>query len=390
MNKDQQLLTLTEAVFSLLKKSDYPATLTLGQCALALAMSKSTFQRKLIQEESSYKHIQSKFLNELCVHDLLSNEIKIDDLAIKLGYSERATFERAFQNQFGLSPSQFRKLATVGDDKANKDNLVKTAKSMPPMPESTQQLLQEKEQNSLDVERVVEIVEKDPIFVGRLMGLASKAIYGFTPKDLQQAISRNLGINTVLNLAVVYAVKDGLQDYVEPSIIDQYTKAFLIAPKFFQQVRKSTSVAIKLDIALTEQILTFALLGVFLLSHKETNNYRLMQHSLQGIDDLNSLNHHLNDSIGIGIYAASTLMLSLWHIDAGLIKQLAHLDKVSQQKVKASKQDELVLFMLSCLYASAKGWQDDSALVQKAELLNIGNFSDLKSQFFNAGQVCYR
>jgi hypothetical protein len=78
-------------------------------------------------------------------------------------------------------------------------------------------------------------------------------------------------------------------------------------------------------------------------------------------------------------------MLSLWHIDAGLIKQLAHLDKVSQQKVKASKQDEWVLFMLSCLYASAKGWRDDSELVKKAELLGIGNFSDIKTQFFNAG-----
>jgi hypothetical protein len=162
------------------------------------------------------------------------------------------------------------------------------------------------------------------------MGLASKAIYGFTPKSLQQVISRNLGINTVLNLAVIYAVRDGLQDYVEPNIINQYTKAFIIAAKFFQQVRKSTSFAKNLDIALTEQILTFPLLGIFLLSHKETNNYQLMQHSLQGIDDLNSLNNHVKESIGCSIYSASSLMLSLWHIDAGLIKEVTHLDKVSQ------------------------------------------------------------
>mgnify|MGYP000379599665 FL=1 len=67
MNKEQQAITLTEALFSLLNKCDFPSTLTLEQCASAQAMSKSTFQRKLIQEETSYKHIQSKFLNELCV-----------------------------------------------------------------------------------------------------------------------------------------------------------------------------------------------------------------------------------------------------------------------------------------------------------------------------------
>lgn len=385
MNKYQQSISLTEVVTTLLKECDFPSTLTIEQCASKLAMSKSSFRRKLVQEETSYKHIQSKFLNELCVQALLTNQMKIDDLAIKLGYAERATFERAFQSKFGLRPSQFRNLAKVEGDNGNEDNLTQIAQSIPPLPESTRQLLMEKEQDSLDIERVVKIIEKDPVFVGRIMGLASKAIYGFTPKNLQQAISRNLGINTVLNMAVVYAVKDGLQEYVEPNIIDQYTKSFLIAPKFFQQVRKSLGFTIKLDVALIEQILTLALLGVFLLSHKGTNNYQLMERSLQGVDDLNSLNNHVQQSIGTSIYSASSLMLSLWHIDAGLIKELTHLDKVTQQKEKASKREELILFMLSCLYTFSKGNKNFNELEEKAELLNINNFLEIKAQFFNAG-----
>jgi len=384
MNEVQQSFKLTEATIALLKQCDFPSTLTIEQCALDLAMSKSSFRRKLIQEETSYKHIQSKFLNELCVQALLSDQVKIDDLAIKLGYSERATFDRAFQAKFGIRPSQFRKLANIGNENGCKDNFAKIAESMPPMPRSVLQLLQEKEQESFDIQKVINIIEKDPIFMGRVMGLASRAIYGYTPKSIQEAIGRNLGINTVVNLAVIYSVKDALQEYVEPSVIEQYTQAFLIAPRFFQHVRKSTDFSGELDIALIEQLLIFSLLGVFLLSHRETSKYQLMLHSLQGIDDLTSLNNHVNESLGASIYSASSLMLSLWHIDASVIKQLTHLDKVSQQRIKGSKQDELILFMLSCLYAFSKGIEDYSDLSQKAELLNIGGFLEIIEQLFNS------
>nr|MBL0712035.1 hypothetical protein [Colwellia sp.] len=101
------------------------------------------------------------------------------------------------------------------------------------------------------------------------MGLASRAIYGKTPLNVQEAISRNLGMNTVVNLAVMYAVSDALQEQVNQVIIDQYTQTFLIAPKLFKLVRKSLNGAVKFDISLTEQLLIFSLLGIFLLNHKK-------------------------------------------------------------------------------------------------------------------------
>jgi AraC-like DNA-binding protein len=70
-------------------------------------MSMTTFKRKLTQEKTSYKLIQSKFLNEFCVKVLITMQTKIDDLAIKLGYSEKATFERVFRHRFGITPSNF-------------------------------------------------------------------------------------------------------------------------------------------------------------------------------------------------------------------------------------------------------------------------------------------
>lgn len=384
MNHLQRSLTLTEATNNLLSQCDLPASLTIEQCATSLAMSMTSFRRKLTQEESSYKLIQSKFLNELCVTALLIKDIKIDELAIKLGYSERATFERAFRQKFGITPAQFRELSLIGNEHSSHKKLIEIAQNMPPMPGSCRQLLDEKEQNSLDLQRVVEIVSKDAIFSARIMGQASKAIYGKTPKSLQEAISRNLGVAVVVNFAIVYAMKDALQDSVEQKIINQYSEAFLLAPKLFQRIRKSLATDIKFDNALTEQVLVFALLGVFLLSHKSAYKHKFMLYSLQGIDDLHSLNHHIRASMGISVYSSSSLMLSLWHIDANLVKQLNHLDKVTQLRAKSSEQDELVLFMLSCLYFSAAGHTDFSALEQKAALLNIDDFAEIKAQLFHA------
>jgi hypothetical protein len=40
--------------------------------------------------------------------------------------------------------------------------------------------------------------------------------------------------------------------------------------------------------------------------------------------------------------------------------------------------------MLSCLYAFSKGSQDFSELNEKAELLSINNFADIRTELFNA------
>jgi len=384
MNHIPRSLVLTEKVNNLLRQCDLPASLTIEQCALSLAMSMTSFRRKLAQEETSYKLIKSKFLNELCVKALLTKHIKIDELALKLGYSERATFERAFRQKFGVTPSKFRELSLIGNDHSSHKKLIEIAENMPPMSSSCRQLLDEKDKDNLDIQRVVEIVSKDVIFSARIMGLASKAIYGKTPKSLQEAVSRNLGVGMVVNFAIVYAMKDSLQDHVEQAVIDQYSEAFLLAPKLFRRIRKSLASTIKFDVVLTEQVLVFALLGIFLLSHKHSYKHKLILHSLQGVDDLCSLNNHVRESAGISVFSSSSLMLSLWHIDANLVKQLNHLEKLSQLRAKSSEQDELILFMLSCLFFYAAGHEDFSELEQKAELLNIEDFAEIKVQLFQA------
>jgi len=378
-----QALRLTEAVHQLLANSELPALLTIERCASQLAMSATSFRRKLSQEETSYKQIQAKFLNEFCVQALLAQQYNIDDLAIKLGYSERATFERAFRQKFGITPSKFRELAMLGQEKGARQQLISIAEQLPPIPDTCQQLLQKKDEDSLDTQLVVNIIRQDPIFSGRIIGLASKAIYGKTPKDLKEAVSRNLGVNTVVNFTVLFAVRDVLQNQIEPLLIERYSEAFMVAPKLLKTIRKSGVDVSGFDFPFTEQLVMFGLLGTFLLAHKSTFQHELMLHSLQGIEDLHSLNQQLKITHGMSIFSASALMLSLWHLDARIIKQLTHLERVSLHADKVNQEDKLVLFMMSCLYQMAARHTDYTQLAEQSELLGITNFDEIERLLHN-------
>ena len=372
----QTNLALTETVNKLLAQSSVPAALTIEHCAKTLSMSMTSFRRKLAQEETSYKLIQQKFLNELCVQALLIKKPRIEELATSLGYSERATFERAFRQKFGITPSRFRELSLNPKGK-NDQGLIATANELPPMPDSCAKLLAERDKGTLDLNNAVAIVEKDLVFSGRIIGLASKAIYGKTPNDLREAIARNLGVNTVVNLAVLFALKDALNMHVEPVIIERYCQVFAFAPKLLQLTKKHASAAWFKDAVLAEQVLVFSLLGVFLLAHKSTDNQALIIHSASGIDELTTLNHHLAQSLSLSLFGASSLLLSIWHLDAAIIKKLNQLDKIYLGKGQADYESKLLLLLLNCLYRIAVRHQHIDDLIESAELLGIENFADI-------------
>ena len=87
--------------------------------------------------------------------------------------------------------------------------------------------------------------------------------------------------------------------------------------------------------------------------------------------------------MGITVFGASSLMLSLWHLDADVIKQLNHLDKLSKKSIKASQQDEYVLFMLACIFNLATENLDYSEINVRAKQLNIDNFDEIRGAALN-------
>ncbi|GLX81433.1 hypothetical protein theurythT_08850 [Thalassotalea eurytherma] len=378
---NMESLLVTKQVYELLSKTPLPATLTIEQCAQALAMSMTSFRRKLANEDTSYKLIQGKYLNELCLSELTSNEIKVDVLACKLGYSERATFERAFKQKFGITPSQYRDLATLTDTTKQTLSLKQIIEALPPMPQSCKELIRLRDSSQLDLPKVVAIVEQDPIFSGRILGQASRAIYGKTPDTLTEAISRNLGVDNVVNFASLYAVCDALESVVDAQLIARYQQAFLLAPKFLNWFYQQGVLIKKTDHQLIEQVVVFGLIGVFLLNHRDIERPELILHALRGIDELSSLNRHMAETHGINVYAGSTLLLSQWHFDALVLKVLNLLSKQNTSAKKLPHRVKTIHFIIDCLYRCAALHPFDEAFLQQATLIGIKDIEGVKKIF---------
>jgi AraC-like DNA-binding protein len=76
--------------------------------AKALGMSRQTLHRKLALEKTSFASILTSLRREAAVAQLASNAHSIAEIALLLGYSEPAAFNRAFRRWTGQSPSAYR------------------------------------------------------------------------------------------------------------------------------------------------------------------------------------------------------------------------------------------------------------------------------------------
>lgn len=74
-----------------------------------LGMSIRKIQRQLASEGSTYQALQSAALTDLARQHLRNPSLDMESIAIKLGFSDRHSFTRAFRRLAGMTPSQFRK-----------------------------------------------------------------------------------------------------------------------------------------------------------------------------------------------------------------------------------------------------------------------------------------
>lgn len=82
---------------------------SLEQVAEALAMSPRNLRRKLEQENTSFKVLLDQERQQIAKQLLQGSQMKLDELAFHLGYTDTASFSRAFRRWENCSAGEYRK-----------------------------------------------------------------------------------------------------------------------------------------------------------------------------------------------------------------------------------------------------------------------------------------
>jgi AraC-like DNA-binding protein len=82
---------------------------TLDEVANALAISPRGLRRKLEQEGTSFRTLVEDERRDTATQMLRGSDMKLDELAIHLGYTDTASFNRAFRRWMAMSPGEYRR-----------------------------------------------------------------------------------------------------------------------------------------------------------------------------------------------------------------------------------------------------------------------------------------
>jgi len=76
--------------------------------ALALGISRSTLQRRLGEEQTSYQAVLDATRRDMAIRYLTKTTLRADEIASMLAYRDANSFSRSFRRWTGLTPSAFR------------------------------------------------------------------------------------------------------------------------------------------------------------------------------------------------------------------------------------------------------------------------------------------
>ncbi len=100
--------SFTERVKRLVRKDLSDPRLSFEHVARTLNMTPQTLRRKLIAEGQGFQEIKNEMRRDVAIELLSDSDVKMSEIANRLGFSELATFYRAFREWTGVTPGNFR------------------------------------------------------------------------------------------------------------------------------------------------------------------------------------------------------------------------------------------------------------------------------------------
>jgi AraC-like DNA-binding protein len=104
--------TYTVRVLRFLEEESGRRVLDLADVAEHLGITTRTLQRRLVEEKTTFQTLRDTLRHREACRLLSQSDCDVATIAATLGFSEPATFQRAFKTWSGLSPGEYRKRQT--------------------------------------------------------------------------------------------------------------------------------------------------------------------------------------------------------------------------------------------------------------------------------------
>ncbi len=317
--------TMRERVAACIDSSAQPARLRLPGVAEQLGLSETVVRKQLKLEAVSFSQLLKRAIHDLATHHLLAGD-KTQDVAEQLGFSDRRAFDRSYKEFTGITPGQLRQLGNRLRFQRGNHQLNDIVTSLPPLPKTVQSILA-LDDNAMRLRDVVAIIEQDPIFRAHLMAKASRAVFGRTPDTLEQALSRNLGLANIKNLAVLFAAQQQLSEQSLFHDIEQLTDCMLLSERLAASIAPDEN----------DAVLLFGLLSLLLLFHQDCVFAHRVMNLWQSCEGFDQFRFEVKETLGVCLYGASSIMLLKWGMSGDINRQLWALCELSQENGSEDK-----------------------------------------------------
>ena len=296
-----------------------------------LGISVRHYERALQKNNTSFNVLLKKKIQEVATNGIIVGE-SIDFIGIKLGYSERKSFERAFKKITGITPAQYRELVFKIRFESLKNNILKNER-VPLFSSTTSQLVSYSQSGQRSIDEICKIIEPEPVLVAKIMSYASSAFYAnFQVKNLKEAITKCLGIDSVLSLSMSIMTNLGRSPYgfsvFSPASV---WSQILITSEVVLLLKKSFPTK-SIDwngIYFTSLFKDVGL--VYLLDSNENEITSRFESECIDHSTFTEMNDLIRERFGVSPYSLSTLILLRWGTDINIRNMISNLDKDSSK-----------------------------------------------------------
>lgn len=339
-------------VYHYLEQLEDLGTVTLSKMSLFFGIEDFAFKEKLANESATFKTVVTGFRQTKALSLLAELDLSLDDIAVKLGFSDTRSFEYSFKSWYGQRPIKFRnhiKICSLNSPILDAEYI----KQLPAAPGVCMDIIQLLNTDDYDTEELIGILKRDPVLTAKILGIANSALFGaLSVTDLKQAVITVLGEQRVMSLAIAMLANNELVrgDVSFEFVNNVWTKSFCIS-WWAENLALKCNMPVQ-DILMAAQMSQIGLLVFEQLRPEEMKTlWPIMK-------DGKKLRGHLDQEVltfGLNRFDAAGLLLAHWGLPGSLIGLIT---SVSQQVMGEKILDNYSnIFLVANLLGDRVGYQ---------------------------------